>query len=576
MTLGSLFDGAGGFPFAAQICGIEPIWASEIEPFPIAVTRKRFPNMKHLGDVTKVNGADIEPVDIITFGSPCQDLSVAGKRAGLGGARSGLFMEAVRIIKEMRGKTNGEYPSIAVWENVPGAFSSNKGEDFRIVLEELCKVKAGDAVIPRPAKGKWSDAGEIVGDGYSVAWRVLDAQFWGVPQRRRRIFLVADFGGECAGEILFERGGLPRNFAESRESWKGISRSLAFGSGAENGNAVSREYGISSYDSNAMKSANPHSGVYEADTARTLDQNGENPACNQGGIAVVAVQGSMIGRADRNGPQGSGVSEDICFTLNTIDRHAVCVVGIDGYNATETGEKSSTLGVNCGISTGRNGVMAFHLLQDPIASNDITPCLTQGSANGEACIGLVILDRAAYNQGQNAQFDPGIDGETGKAFTVIAKGPGAVCYAVDVRNNRIQNVNGTLILTPVEIILRRLTPTECARLQGMPDWYCDDIAIPDPTEEDMAFWREVFETYRRVVTQAPKPKTDKQIRKWLAGPVSDAAQYKMWGNGMALPCVLYVLDGVTNLSTGVSVHGKEEQFDLEERQLCLFDLENYL
>ena len=152
IKLGSLFDGAGTFPFAGKQYGVKPVWASEIEPFPVSVTSKRFPKMKHLGDITKINGADIEPVDIITFGSPCQDLSVAGKRAGLDGERSGLFMEAVRIIKEMRGETNGEYPKITIWENVPGAFSSNEREDFRVVLEELCKIKGGNPSIPRPPK----------------------------------------------------------------------------------------------------------------------------------------------------------------------------------------------------------------------------------------------------------------------------------------------------------------------------------------------------------------------------------------------------------------------------------------
>lgn len=213
LKLGSLFDGAAGFPLAAVMCGIEPVWASEIEPFPIAVTHRRFPNMKHLGDVSKVNGAEIEPVDIITFGSPCQDLSVAGKRAGLDGERSGLFLQAIRIIKEMRGATNGRYPTIAIWENVPGAFSSAKGEDFRAVLEAFCQVKDSNAAVPRPPQGKWADAGEIVGDGYSVAWRVLDAQFWGVPQRRRRIFLTADFAG-----------GVPETYYLSATACKGILR----------------------------------------------------------------------------------------------------------------------------------------------------------------------------------------------------------------------------------------------------------------------------------------------------------------------------------------------------------------
>lgn len=166
--------------------------------------------MKHLGDITKIHGDQIEPVDCITFGSPCQDLSIAGRRAGLQGERSGLFMEAVRIIKEMRGGTDGRYPTFAIWENVPGAFSSNKGEDFRAVLEELARVEEPDASIPRPPRGgRWSKAGAIAGNGWSLAWRQLDAQYWGVPQRRKRIALVVDFAGGCAGEILFERESVP-------------------------------------------------------------------------------------------------------------------------------------------------------------------------------------------------------------------------------------------------------------------------------------------------------------------------------------------------------------------------------
>ena len=167
LKLGSLFDGAGTFPFAGKQYGVKPVWASEIEPLPVSVTSKRFPKMKHLGDITKINGADIEPVDIITFGSPCQDLSVAGKRAGLDGERSGLFMEAVRIIKEMRGETNGEYPKIAIWENVPGAFSSNEREDFRVVLEELCKIKGGNTSIPRPPKR----GGDLLGTMQDLSWQ---------------------------------------------------------------------------------------------------------------------------------------------------------------------------------------------------------------------------------------------------------------------------------------------------------------------------------------------------------------------------------------------------------------------
>ncbi len=206
MTLGSLFDGIAGFPLAGAMHGVTPVWASEIEPFPLAVSRERFPDMQQLGSVTEIRGDEIEPVDIVTFGSPCQDLSVAGKQAGIHeGTRSSLFFEAVRIIKEMRRKDeqNGRTgvnvrPRYAVWENVPGAFSSNKGQDFRAVLQALAQVKDPDAAIPEPPKGKWSKAGCVVGDGYSIAWRTYDAQFWEVPQRRKRIYLVADFGGERA------------------------------------------------------------------------------------------------------------------------------------------------------------------------------------------------------------------------------------------------------------------------------------------------------------------------------------------------------------------------------------------
>ena len=201
LTLGSLFDGSGGFPLAGLLSGITPVWASEIEPFPIRVTTKRLPFMKHYGDISAMDGAEIEPVDIITFGSPCQDMSVAGKRDGLDGSRSGLFYEAIRIVKEMRCATNGKYPRYIVWENVPGAFSSNKGEDFRCVLESVCTVKGKTVAAPRPAK--WQPAGQIMADSFSVAWRVLDAQYWGVPQRRKRIFLVADFAGWSAPKILF-------------------------------------------------------------------------------------------------------------------------------------------------------------------------------------------------------------------------------------------------------------------------------------------------------------------------------------------------------------------------------------
>jgi len=208
LTLGSLFDGIGGFPYAAQLEGIKPVWASEVIPHAVSATKKHFPNMLHLGDLTRIDGGKIPPVDIITFGSPCQDLSVAGKRAGLSGERSSLFMEAIRIIEEMRCVTENKYPKYAVWENVPGALSSGapKGSDFRAVIEAFTKSE-----IPMPDSGKWANAGLVGSNGVSIAWRILDAQYFGVPQRRRRIFLVASYGEQCSGEILFIEEGLRRD-----------------------------------------------------------------------------------------------------------------------------------------------------------------------------------------------------------------------------------------------------------------------------------------------------------------------------------------------------------------------------
>ena len=234
--LGSLFDGSGTCPLAAHTLGITPVWASEIEAYPVAVTTARFPLMKHLGDITKIHGGEIEPVDIITFGSPCQDLSVAGQRKGIHeGERSNLFFEAIRIIREMREATNGKYPRFAMWENVPGAFSSNGGADFQAVLQAFVTLCGDSRDVPGPPtrgeRAKWQNAGYIVGDGYSIAWRVLDAQYWGVPQRRKRIFLVADLAGQCAGKVLFEREGLRGHSAEGGEAREGIARDAQGGTG---------------------------------------------------------------------------------------------------------------------------------------------------------------------------------------------------------------------------------------------------------------------------------------------------------------------------------------------------------
>ena len=671
LTLGSLFDGSGGFPLGGLLSGITPVWASEIEPFPIRVTTKRLSFMKHYGDVSRMDGGKIEPVDIITFGSPCQDMSIAGKRAGLGGSRSNLFYEAIRIVKEMRCATDGKDPRYIVWENVPGAFSSNKGADFQSVLEEICSVKGYEIHTPRPEK--WPSAGEIVADDFSLAWRVFDAQYWGVPQRRKRIYLVADFAGGSAGKILFESEGVSGYTPQGFCPWKGTagtfeesvgaagcvclndqggnrmdvtdgvtctlraeahhppcvmesagfctehsahSRSIGYeeetpptlragtvpaavyenhsqdtrytgpletaptvmstyGTGGNNqpfvvetpktlkirsgcegggkgaliqdnksatlgcnndqtvfvpfvkgtrphssdegqqwkdgtvantlnthdvGESRCNElavkvYGICSKQSHTMQSDNPHSGFYEADTSRCLDANGGNPSCNQGGMAVVAVQGSMIGRSDKNGPQGSGVNEDVSFTLDATDRHAV--------------------------------------------------------AYG--------IDRATYNMGRNAKF--GITVETEIEPTMVSKGPGAVGQPIYHSskssfhtNFTDDDVTETLVATDFkdpptvskepDYIVRRLTPTECARLQGFPGWWCDALGTDEPTENEIEFWTEVFEIHRRVMGTSSKPKSRNQIIKWLKDPHSDSAEYKMWGNGVALPNVCFVLSGI--------------------------------
>lgn len=601
LTLGSLFDGSGGFPLGGLLAGITPVWASEVEPFAVRVTSKRLPYMKHYGDISSISGAELEPVDIITFGSPCQDMSIAGKRSGLDGSRSSLFYEAIRIIKEMRCATNGKYPRYCVWENVPGAFSSNGGRDFQSVLETVISVKEADTQVPAPGKDGWPYADIYMGDGWSLAYRTIDAQFWGVPQRRRRIYLVADFAGGSAGRILFESEGVSGYTPQGFRSWQGTAggaekspgasslclndhggsrmdvtndftatlraesrhpplvfenhsqdtrykgplnvaqtvlstygtggnnqpfvletpKTLKIRSGCEGGGKgaliqenksatlscnndqtvfVPKCYGICSKDSNSMKSDNPHSGFYEAETSRCLDANGGNPSCNQGGMAVVAVQGSMIGRKDENGPQGNGVNEKISFTLNTIDRHAV--------------------------------------------------------AYG--------IDRAAFNQGQNAKFGFAVEEELEP--TIVAKGPSAVAHYTYSSSKASfftevsEEMTNTLVATDykdppivndenaMDYIVRRLTPTECARLQGFPDWWCDDLGTENPTDEDISYWTEVFETHRKLVGTSKKPKTENQIVKWLKNPHSDSAEYKMWGNGVALPNVCFVLSGIVYYS----------------------------
>ena len=322
ITLGSLFSGSGGFELAGCMHGIVPVFSSEIEPFPLRVEALRFPNCKQLGSVTDINGADVEPVNIITFGSPCQDLSVAGKQKGIhDGERSNLFFEAIRIIKEMRNATADKFPRFAVWENVPGAFSSNKGEDFRAVLQALCEIKGGCGVsVPMPRNNKWLPAGCVVGDGFSVAWRVYDAQYWGVPQRRKRIYLVADFGSERAGEILFKSESMRGNSAESGEAWQGTADDAQGSTGGSN-----QVRCLNPWDSQSIRQ-------YSADGVWPNLNANSNGGQNRSGVCIPAAfmggQGAKarsIAYCDdgstptiKSVPSGGNTVPDVVYPINTM------------------------------------------------------------------------------------------------------------------------------------------------------------------------------------------------------------------------------------------------------------------
>lgn len=560
MKLASLFDGSGGFPLAGMLVGIEPVWASEIEPFPIRVTTKRFPNMKHYGDVSKIDGAKVEPVDIITFGSPCQDLSIAGKRAGLeDGLRSNLFYQAVRIIKEMRKETNSKYPRYAVWENVPGAYSSNNGDDFRSVLETLARVNDGTVSIP---KSVWGGQGLVLGDGFSICWRTLDAQYWGVPQRRKRIFLVADFDGWRAEEILFKSEGLSRYSAEGFRTWQRLANGSKGCAGEPSGTGNGRngvvEDGIATFciDQGASKST---CSVSE-DCATTL-------ACTHDGAPAVCVGEespirktvALEGNGTRPSHIGDGYAEsDVSYTLNATEVHGVAY------------EEKPVFAMTTG---------SFPNVAEEKAPPVLARDFKDATVVTEPSFGI---GRDAFNQGANAQFKPCIEEEVQP--TIVAKGPGAVASPVgfypqmkaECMTPTVEKattlVNGTNPGFQNGVMengytVRRLTPTECARLQGFPDDWCSDLGTPEPSMKDIAFWYDVWETHRRIIGASEKPKSLKQIKKWLTDPYSDAAEYKMWGNGVALPCVTFVLAGI-EWADRTNQEGKAPVYD---RQLSIFD-----
>lgn len=536
--LGSLFDGSGTCPLTATLCGIEPVWASEIEPYPVRVTTARFPAMRHLGDITKIDGAAIPPVDIITFGSPCQDMSIAGRRAGLqDGERSVLFYEAIRIIREMRRATNGKYPRFAVWENVPGAFSSNKGEDFRCVIEAFLSLAEGrlPTAVPMPANGRWPRAGVAMDNGFSLAWRTLDARYWGVAQRRRRIYLVADFAGGSAGEVLFEREGLRRDHPARGAAQEGITTDAARGAGGSGGSGCLTPWDTQTtrlYDPRGIAptlAAREHSGqnlqgvVYpagpvpslcaRADSSPCLDRgqpfvahdargNGDGAVAaaitgdhesritdytnlvvgsfsgGQGEMAgsigyaeniapslkaagsgsnsvpdvVYALQGNGIDRADTAGCNGAGVKEDTSYTLNTVDRHGVAYA-------------------------------SYQDVTGPLMANS-----HPGSYSGQDAYSDMLVTQPTVFRQMSSDRIAEADGTASTLTACCHKQSKSLCVS---RGGALR-----------KWIVRRLTPLECCRLQGFPDWWEDGVEG------------------------------------------SDSARYKMWGNGMALPCVLYVMQGI--------------------------------
>ena len=568
--------------------------------------------MKHLGDITKISGKEVPIVNVVIGGSPCQDLSCAGKRAGLSGERSGLFMEQIRIIKEMREKDEQTgrkgtdiRPRFMVWENVPGAFSVNDGRDFAAVIEEIIRVVDKKAPNIRVPKDGWTLSGCYMGDGYSVAWRVLDAQFWGVPQRRRRIALVADFGGRCAPEVLFERNGVSwdiKSGLEKREEssgeikvgvgktgelkseegrlnpWDVQSKSIyaensivgSLCSGTTEGMNIqpcvpqSKEddvtaYGISSFCSNSMLSDNPNSGVYEATTSRTLDLNGGNPACNQGGICIVEKETFVKQTSPHSIDEAPTiVPSDVSPTLNTMDnsetRKSVFVVEDDDIKNTliEMTSTKNTVYTN-GIAPtltprmGTGGNQVHAVLSNHVEKTE--PIVLESNQNHATITDSGICPTLSASMGLGGGYVPMITEEPDnkKLFMNIgfskyseADVANSICardykdatdliveddvaYDVDCRNaSESPDVTGTLQakdgggfsynlnnVVRQKYIVRRLTPLECTRLQGYPDGWVD---IGDWVDSN--------------------GKTHKD---------SDSPKYRALGNSIALPPWLYVL-----------------------------------
>lgn len=504
LTLGSLFDGIGGFPLAAQRCGIRALWASEIEPNCIAITKRHFPEMQHLGSITEIDGGKIPPVDIISFGSPCQDLSVAGKQSGLDGERSGLFREAVRIIYEMREATNGIYPTFIIWENVPGAFGSNKGKDFRTVLEEITKAR-----ISMPDSRRWAKAGMVRIGGVDIAWRQMDAQHWGIPQRRKRIFLVADFRGRRAAEILFKPESLIGYSETGAEAKPGIA--AAIGSGAE----------ISGR--NFRCAADALQCTYEtahASEAIRVNKGGICPTLqarmgtggNQIPLVLDLEDSKNIVLDDGGGKFVDVYTNGICSTLRAQTKgHLPCVISCQPINM-QVATRHNRLGENTGLGIAEDGDPAYTLQaahsHAVFACYPVNEAVIHGKANGfgigedgDPAPTLTGRDRHAVAFFAKARFDLFTSSKT--AATILA--------------TTSKNIDGILLEAEkfklfIRFILRKLTPLECERLQEFPDEW---TRYSDTGEE-----------------------------------IKDTPRYVALGNSLAVPCAERVFRGIISAIGG--------------------------
>ena len=460
MKLGSLFDGSGTCPLAASAVGIIPAWASEIEPFPKAVTQSRFPKMVHLGDITKMNGAEIEPVDVITFGSPCQNLSIAGNGKGLAGQESSLFFEAVRVIQEMRCATNGRYPQIAIWENVYGAFSSTQGEDFRTVLETLWQICEGSDSVPRfeedrSGRQRWPRTGYILGDHSSLAWRGLDAQFWGVAQRRKRVFVVLDLGGQCAGEILFEREGLRRDFKKVKRTGQTVR-------------PASETSPVEHYRVYAVENHASRVSLRPDNTVQTLVGR-----MGTGGGNVPLVLVPCFGQAsyDEYAPTEQAVT--LKATGGTYGGGTETLIAVPVQKVFSKGTRPHS----------KEEGQEWH--ESQIANTLNVFDMGESRCSEIACIPYTLNIRS------------GCEGGGKGALISEDKSATLSCNNEQTLFVPTQTENGEVIY-----LARKLTPTECASLQGFEKDWCALV------------------------------------------PHKDSAEYKMWGNGMAFPCMLYIMESV--------------------------------